>query len=1070
MAGASDPLEDMLFSEVDEKAVSDLVGSLESQLAGQSNPVGKADENGGAGSVAPANHHLGKTLPAPVSTTTLEQQQQGRRNKPEMRQELNSKDVIPDKTVTSPTTGCTSSFGEPSITSAACVNTTSSGSQSHGASITTLTASGVSTLASPPASISTTSSRGSKVTPCTGETSTDANTPRKRIATPRRSASARIKSLNGASITTRRNSNVAVAENVSSVDTSATTPNSTGPVTSSINTSTFTVSNANLPVGQSAIALDRGTPTIALHRLPNHIVASIAQNGNGTSVTALVQQGARIGAVASPSSHENHGKTDTDTGASKPDDCQSKVVMSSHSSSVSSVMNTVSTASSVVTPTTTTTAATTTTTITQPRNSASAAACVTVMAASPVCGAGQTTSVTSTVSMVRSTAPSPTPAVATSAQSQPRPGLTAPQRIVAPQLIVRPPQQQTTIQLPPGFTIPPGMVLVRTELGQLVMVPQQALAQAQAQAQAQNNISPRPATPTTGASFRVTTPQQSPVTSQPTRQCPLTPAKMAPSPSPTPSSPALQTSSSSSSSSCPALRPKGPVAPTVAVTAPQQTPVVMAPQAPAQSASQPVQPQQTGIATAPGASVVSQEMQENVKKCKNFLATLIKLASHNSPSPETSKNVKALVQDLLDAKIEPEEFTSRLQTELKSSPQPYLVPFLKKSLPALRLSLLNSQQSLTQPPQQGVKPAPCGTPPAIVAGPAVRIRHPNSVSTTTGASALPAGTLGHAAAMGVKTGGTVDSQVRMPVVITQSIRAQGTMGKGAIIQAGKSPVGLPIQISGNQKNKLNDPGGGSFRDDDDINDVASMAGVNLNEESARILATNSDLVGTQIRSCKDEAFLHQGLLHRRILETAKKFGVTEVPMDTVTFISHATQSRLRTLVEKVSAIAQHRLDSCKDDECYEQSADVRSQLRFFEQLERMEKQRKDEQEREILLKAAKSRSRQEDPEQARLKQKAKEMQQQELAQMRQRDANLTALAAIGPRKKRKMDSPGATPSGTEVSGSISGSPASSSTPSTSSRQYTRQRITRVNLRDLIFYMEQERETAHSLLLYRALLK
>lgn len=38
---------------------------------------------------------------------------------------------------------------------------------------------------------------------------------------------------------------------------------------------------------------------------------------------------------------------------------------------------------------------------------------------------------------------------------------------------------------------------------------------------------------------------------------------------------------------------------------------------------------------------------------------------------------------------------------------------------------------------------------------------------------------------------------------------------------------------------------------------------------------------------------------------------------------------------------------------YEQSSDVRSQLRFFEALERMEKQRKDEQEREMLLKAAK---------------------------------------------------------------------------------------------------------------------
>lgn len=58
-----------------------------------------------------------------------------------------------------------------------------------------------------------------------------------------------------------------------------------------------------------------------------------------------------------------------------------------------------------------------------------------------------------------------------------------------------------------------------------------------------------------------------------------------------------------------------------------------------------------------------------------------------------------------------------------------------------------------------------------------------------------------------------------------------------------------------------------LRDDDDINDVASMAGVNLNEESARILATSSELVGTKIRSCKDESFLPAGLLHRRVLDT-----------------------------------------------------------------------------------------------------------------------------------------------------------------------------------------------------------
>lgn len=56
------------------------------------------------------------------------------------------------------------------------------------------------------------------------------------------------------------------------------------------------------------------------------------------------------------------------------------------------------------------------------------------------------------------------------------------------------------------------------------------------------------------------------------------------------------------------------------------------------------------------------------------------------------------------------------------------------------------------------------------------------------------------------------------------------------------------------------------RDDDDINDVASMAGVNLSEESARILATNSELVGAVTRSCKDEAFLFSAALQRRILD------------------------------------------------------------------------------------------------------------------------------------------------------------------------------------------------------------
>jgi len=72
-------------------------------------------------------------------------------------------------------------------------------------------------------------------------------------------------------------------------------------------------------------------------------------------------------------------------------------------------------------------------------------------------------------------------------------------------------------------------------------------------------------------------------------------------------------------------------------------------------------------------------------KCKNFLATLLRLAGEQPP--EVAENVRNLIQGLIDGNVEPEIFTTRLQRELNSSPQPCLVPFLKKSLPYLQSSL-----------------------------------------------------------------------------------------------------------------------------------------------------------------------------------------------------------------------------------------------------------------------------------------------------------------------------------------------------------------------------------------------
>lgn len=53
------------------------------------------------------------------------------------------------------------------------------------------------------------------------------------------------------------------------------------------------------------------------------------------------------------------------------------------------------------------------------------------------------------------------------------------------------------------------------------------------------------------------------------------------------------------------------------------------------------------------------------------------------------------------------------------------------------------------------------------------------------------------------------------------------------------------------------------------------------------------------------------------------------------------------------------------------TSDVRGQIKFLEELDKAEQKRHEEVEREILLRAAKSRSKTEDPEQAKLKAKVR---------------------------------------------------------------------------------------------------
>ncbi|XP_051879589.1 transcription initiation factor TFIID subunit 4-like isoform X3 [Pristis pectinata] len=466
---------------------------------------------------------------------------------------------------------------------------------------------------------------------------------------------------------------------------------------------------------------------------------------------------------------------------------------------------------------------------------------------------------------------------------------------------------QTSLPVLQNIQVPAGMVLVRSDSGQLVLVPQKAFAQAQAKARAQAQGNTATAAPTSTHTVRISNVQanRTPTVASQVKPPGVQQVNQLQAPVQTNTVPQRIT-----------LVQSQPVS--GAITGKSITTVSLKPSTPANH-SAPAQVAQTSA---------SPETLENVKKCKNFLATLIKLASSGSQSMQMSNNVKTLVQNLLDGKLEAEEFTSQLYQELKSSPQPYLVPFLKRSLPALRKLMPNSQAFIQQCLQKPATPA-------------------TTLATVSGLSKPP----------------NLEQAVRTVTATSAAQQAKPLQAKAQMV----------VQQSGA-----------------------------LTKTQESILPRTQTVT---LQRPLNHITVPVSQIQVKAIQGGKKHGVTEVNSDVLSTISHATQEHLRELVEKLTVIAQHRMKVYKDNDQYSLSSDTRSQLKFFEQLDRLEKQRKDEDERETMLRLAKSRAKHEDPEQLRLKQRAKEMQQLELAQLAQREANLAALAAIGPRKRKTPDSP-----------------------------------------------------------------
>jgi len=384
MAGVPDPLEDMLYSEVDEKAVSDLVGSLESQLGGQNKAVGpQGDIRRPANALNP---HLGKLLPVQVGTT-LGQQRQPQRN-----QEGNSQENGPDRIAASSSVPSTSNL--PS-TSANLVNVTATNRvQYHSSNSST----------------------------CSSDAApTDSHSNTNHIASAAvRTVPARIQTVNGSSGTLNSSVIASAPASVNGIDISAGVGTGKSNMSAPTSTNTAFVSaqpNSTLP--HANVSLDsQANPTIALHRPPNTIT-SVVHNGGDPKVSGLPMQG--TGLVSTSVAFTNtEPKSDPQNQikAIVPNQLLGAPVGLHPSTPTQIIVS----SSPVVT--------------SHP----------VVSTPSVLAKPATTTLVGQHTTLLRPGTPAQVTATTTGQQ---RPG--AP----TTQLIVRP-QQQTTIQLPPGFTIPPG--------------------------------------------------------------------------------------------------------------------------------------------------------------------------------------------------------------------------------------------------------------------------------------------------------------------------------------------------------------------------------------------------------------------------------------------------------------------------------------------------------------------------------------------------------------------------------------------------------------------------------------
>uniref|UniRef100_A0A0R3RRD7 TAFH domain-containing protein n=1 Tax=Elaeophora elaphi TaxID=1147741 RepID=A0A0R3RRD7_9BILA len=338
------------------------------------------------------------------------------------------------------------------------------------------------------------------------------------------------------------------------------------------------------------------------------------------------------------------------------------------------------------------------------------------------------------------------------------------------------------------------------------------------------------------------------------------------------------------------------------------------------------------------------EQASMVSKCARFFKTLIHLSQQpdQQQGQQTAMRVTELVkvcfglrryksvftyifkvvfvsQLVIYGSMPPEVFTSRLQEALRSQAQPHLLPFLQRTLPALRAALQKGEVII-----EGIGATAPQQPP------------------------LP----------------------DMPQPPTQwDTSSQRSNNENSYLSQRSSSVAPSSSVLNGSTGSYSKTEGS---DDFSIEESSS-------ETEIRTLPSSQ----TQYK------LLNGDVIARKIQRAMPDGGVPQE--EVIALISQAAEFRLRVMLTKLSVVAEHRMEPLRNHPYYRAVDDIRRQLRFVEELERLEYERRENREKEALIRLSKTKGKDKDT----LVEKAKQLQRADQEAARNRDANAAAIAALG---------------------------------------------------------------------------